>query len=145
MVGGRRRRLIRLVVALAAVGWWAMSTTFLWMPPPKNPTWDWEWLDESVHLTLFFGIAALARAAGLSAPVVLTGCVLWAGVTELVQGQLPWPRTPQLGDAIADTIGALLGLGAVAVLARLRPADTTTPPTEGVGGALWNGRDSNPR
>lgn len=128
MGGRRRRRLTLRLVQLAALGCWVVSTIFLWMPPPANPRWHWEWLDETVHLTLFFGIATLARGAGLSARVVLVGCVAWAAVTELVQGQLPWPRTPQLGDAIADTIGALLGLGAVHLLSRLRP-QTTTPPT----------------
>ena len=129
MGGGRRKRLKQRLVQLVAVGWWGVCTAFLWMPPPKNPTWDWEWLDETIHLTFFFGIAALARAAGLSARVVLVGCIVWAAVTELVQGQLPWPRTPQLGDVVADTLGALLGLGAAHLVLRQRAPNTTTPPT----------------
>jgi VanZ family protein len=86
-----------------------LLTAMLWMPPPANPTWDWQWLDESIHLSLFAGLAGLATWSGGTARTVLLACLVWAIVTEVVQGWLPWPRTPEVGDVVADMIGATLG------------------------------------
>ncbi|MEM1095245.1 MAG: VanZ family protein [Bacteroidota bacterium] len=76
----------------------------------------WEF-DKAVHFVLFFGFGAL----GLWAYPKRTGWVLLAGLayavgTEFYQGLLPWPRTPDLYDAVANSIGLLAG---VAVMHRM--------------------------
>jgi VanZ family protein len=116
----------------------------LWMPPPEHPRWDWEWLDESVHLTLFGGLGGLATLAGGSTRFVLLGCLTWAMVTEVVQGWLPWPRTPELGDIVADMIGALIGWAIGTKLVGWGSPNEDASDRE-VGGVGRNGRDSNPR
>lgn len=92
----------------------------LWSPPPPQPKWRWEWIDETVHVSLFFGFAiAWAIALGRPRWVAAAGVAL-AIATELVQPLLPWERTAQLGDAIADAVGLALGLAIVRVARRTR-------------------------
>jgi len=71
----------------------------------------WEF-DKVAHFALFFGFGAL----GLWAYPKRAGWVLLAGLayavgTEFYQGLLPWPRTPDPYDALANTIGLFAGVG----------------------------------
>ncbi len=112
----RRTRCILAAVATAIL------CVLLWMPPAPGP--DVSHLDKLVHLLLFAGLTLAWRIASVGrVALVLTLCGL-AGLTEWVQGLLPWPRTPDVLDVAADIAGI--------VLASLLPLQR-------------NGWDSNPR
>ncbi|HWB76556.1 MAG TPA: VanZ family protein [Nannocystaceae bacterium] len=102
------RRLVAIGVTFAVLA-------FLWAPPPPAPTIQIPHLDKYLHLGLFFAVAASWRFARMPARRVLAFGILLGIVTEVVQGALPWPRTPDVLDVVADTIGIAIALG----LARL--------------------------
>lgn len=84
----------------------------LWMPPPDVQGIDVPGIDLLVHFGLFvlFGVAWSRCGAG---PVtVIAGAGMLALATELIQGFLPWPRTPSGLDAGADLAGAIVGVWA---------------------------------
>ena len=71
-------------------------------------------LDKLIHVVLFTGFGALwVRALGPRR----TGAVVAAGLayavfTELLQTWLPWERSLEIGDMLADGLGVLLGVAA---------------------------------
>jgi hypothetical protein len=138
------------VRALAVL--WSLGTVLaLWMPPPDTPGLDWPWLDKAVHFGLFGGAAVLWRLSGAGLVEVALGIVAGAALTELGQGMLPWPRTPDALDFTFDLAGATLGvagLGGARALVRRRThrSGATHDDAPGAPEASWrNGRDSNPR
>lgn len=75
-------------------------------------------VDKLVHLLLFAALAASGRWAGLR-PGVLAGLlVLYAAVSEVVQGLSPLNRSASVADLVADVAGVLAGLLLWAGLAR---------------------------
>jgi len=119
--GRRRLPWGRLVATSGAVVWTLAMLAAFWSPPPPQPRWRWEWIDETVHLSSFLVFAIVWSIAGARwRPIAVVGLAL-AAVTELVQPLLPWHRTAQLGDAIADALGLALGLALFAGLRALRP------------------------
>ena len=119
-MGGRRRegelkRIIpRWLWVAAAVAWTVVSVVFLWLPPPDTPP-PFPIPDKLIHFVLFFGIG-LAWHRGVGRPWhVLAGAIVVGAVTEIVQGMLPWPRSPDLADLAADAVGA-----GVAIFASVR-------------------------
>jgi VanZ family protein len=121
VTAGRRRPPWQGVVATSgAVLWTLAMIAAFWSPPPPQPRWRWEWIDETVHLSSFLVFAIAWSIAGTRwRPIALVGLAL-AAITELVQPLLPWHRTAQLGDAIADALGLGLGLALIAGLRALR-------------------------
>ncbi len=94
----------------AAIGWTALLLYAVWGPPPtRAPLFAYE--DKVFHLGGFGGLAA-AWMWALDRPraVVLIG-VLAAVVTEVGQAFLPWPRSPEWADGVADLVGVGLGVG----------------------------------
>ncbi|MEM1270628.1 MAG: VanZ family protein [Bacteroidota bacterium] len=67
-------------------------------------------IDKFVHAALFFGFAWLWRWAGGRTRVVLASGLVYAVMTEIYQGWLPWDRTPDPFDMLANTVGLVLGL-----------------------------------
>ncbi|MBX7084335.1 MAG: VanZ family protein [Nannocystaceae bacterium] len=106
-----------------AVAWTVAVFAMLWAPPPPTPRVEIPHFDKYVHFSLFAIFGALWRWAGLPWRRVLLLAVPIAIATELGQGLVPWPRTPDVLDVVADLAGVGLALGAM----------------------LRNGRDSNPR
>lgn len=82
------------------------------IPGPSLPSVTlWEF-DKVAHFALFFGFGAL----GLWAYPQRVGWVITLGLayaigTEFYQGLLPWPRTPDPYDALANSIGLVVGVG----------------------------------
>jgi VanZ family protein len=76
--------------------------------------------DKVVHFLLFVALAATGRVAGVPAVRLAVGLVAYAGVSEVLQSTLPINRDGDVRDALADTLGALTGLGLV-IAARRRP------------------------
>jgi VanZ family protein len=103
-----------------AIGWTVVVLVMLWSPPPPPPEIEIPYYDLYVHFVLFFGIGGAWRFAGLATRHTLAGGTLFAVVTELVQGVLPWPRTPDVLDVAADVAGLVVATGVMALLVRAR-------------------------
>ena len=83
------------------------------IPGPALPSEGAPGLDKVAHAALFAGFALLwLRAAGLHrvGAVALAG-IVYAVFTEVYQGWLPWERSPDPYDALADVLGVVAGIG----------------------------------
>lgn len=112
---------------LRALRWsilWALIILGLCLMPGKAlPQWDWFALldmDKLVHAGLFFVLAVLLSQAFFSAgsPVhyILWACIISIGYglsTEFMQGLEALGRRTDINDMIANSVGALLGVGYV--------------------------------
>lgn len=112
-----------------AIGWTVAVLVMLWSPPPPPPEITIPYYDLYVHFALFFGVGATWRSAGVGTWKMLVGATLVGIVTELVQGVLPWPRTPDALDVAADVAGLVVAAVTMAVLARAR--DRVVPTSAG--------------
>lgn len=111
---------------LVAAGWTVAVVVMLWVPPPPPPEVIIPYFDKYVHFAQFLGIGVAWGVAHLRWPWVVGGGAVLAAITEVVQGVLPWPRTPDALDVAADVAGLLVATGALAVVRRLRA--TRVPP-----------------
>ena len=75
-------------------------------------------LDKVVHLVLFAALAASGRWAGIRARVLAALLLVYAAVSEVVQGLTPLERSASVADWVADAVGVLAGLLAWAALER---------------------------
>ena len=112
-------RIVRLGTRGGAIAWTLLMLFVFWSPSLVHEPVVW-WADEAVHSGSFFGFAIAWRLARVSAARVALAGVALAITTELVQPLLPWPRTAQIGDVVADACGVAIGLAVVLGLARLR-------------------------
>jgi membrane associated rhomboid family serine protease len=67
-------------------------------------------VDKVVHGGLFAALALSGRWAGIGRPVLAGLLVLYAAVSELIQGIPGLDRDPAVGDWVADVVGVLIGL-----------------------------------
>ena len=67
-------------------------------------------VDKLVHLLLFAALAVSGRWAGVRAGVLGGLLVLYAAVSEVVQGISALGRSASVADWVADTVGVLAGL-----------------------------------
>ena len=67
-------------------------------------------VDKLVHLLLFAALAVSGRWAGARAGVLGALLVLYAAVSEVVQGVTALERSASVADWVADAIGVLAGL-----------------------------------
>lgn len=74
--------------------------------------------DKVVHFLLFAALAVTGRLAGVPPLRLAVGLVAYAGVSEVLQTVLPINRDGDVRDAIADTVGALAGIGVVMLAVR---------------------------
>ena len=65
-------------------------------------------VDKIVHASLFAALAVTGRWAGVARVVLAPVLVLYAAVSEVLQGMIG--RDAAVGDWIADVVGLLLGL-----------------------------------
>jgi len=105
----------RPLTRTAATLWMLAMLVVFWSPSPPNPT-PIPGLDKVIHAVAFAGFGALAAwepwgpwGSSRRWPVVAIGVGL-ALATEWVQGLLPWPRSAELGDVVADVVGLLIGV-----------------------------------
>jgi VanZ family protein len=75
-------------------------------------------VDKVVHLVLFAVLAASGRWAGIRARVLAALLLVYAAVSEVVQGLTPLERSASVADWVADAVGVLAGLLAWAALER---------------------------
>lgn len=105
---------------LLAVGWTLMILALCTVPGVDLPLQGIS-LDKLVHLLLFIGFGFLwLRATDHPWKYlwVLLGGIAFGVGTEFYQGLLPWERTPDPYDALANVVGTLVGLGLYAALNR---------------------------
>ena len=67
-------------------------------------------VDKLVHLLLFAALAASGRWAGVRAGVLAGSLVVYAAVSEVVQGLSALQRSASVADWVADVVGVLAGL-----------------------------------
>jgi hypothetical protein len=65
-------------------------------------------VDKLVHAALFAALALTGRWAGIGRTALAPMLVLYAAVSEVVQGMIG--RDAAVGDWVADVVGLLLGL-----------------------------------
>jgi hypothetical protein len=112
-----------------------VSLAVLFAPPsdvPPSP----DGVDKVVHFSLFAVLAVTGRWAGVRRSVLCAVLVLYAGVSELVQGTDLVDRDASVGDVVADSAGVLAGVLLWRLLAsrRDRPGSATEgPPCAGSG------------
>lgn len=122
-VGMARRYLARVPFAVAVV----LSLVVLFTPASGVPTAP-PGTDKVIHLLVFALLAGTGRWAGLCTVPLVLGLAVYAGVSEVLQAALPIGRDGDALDALVDVAGALLGLGAHALLRRPRGTAGPRPP-----------------
>jgi len=92
-------------VLWAAGIWWLSSN-----PSPPGSSWlKIPHLDKVAHFGLFFVQALLLRLAGVNAPLAFLAALTWGGIDEVHQRFVPG-RAAELGDWMADAVGAAAGI-----------------------------------
>lgn len=103
---------VRLLLAVAWTLGILAACTLPGAAIPAPQLWDF---DKLAHFSLFAGFGwlwmrALEHDLYRRALAVLAAGVAYAVLSELYQGLLPWPRTPDPYDALADAAGAAAGV-----------------------------------
>ena len=78
--------------------------------------------DKVVHATLFAALAVTGLLARLPLVPLALGLVVYAAASEVLQATLPIHRDGDVGDGLADVLGAVVGLALVLAVRRRRPA-----------------------
>ena len=86
-----------------------VSLAVLFAPPSDVPPSPYG-VDKVVHFSLFGVLAVTGRWAGVRRSVLCTVLVLYAGVSELLQGTDLVDRDASVGDVVADSAGVLVGV-----------------------------------
>lgn len=96
-----------------------VSLVLLFTPASGVPT-GIELNDKVVHCALFAALAVTGRLARIKLGPLAVALVAYAGVSEVLQSALPLNRDGDVLDAVADSAGVLLGLGALSLARRDR-------------------------
>jgi VanZ family protein len=86
-----------------------VSLAVLFAPPSDVPS-SPPGVDKIVHFSLFAVLAVTGRWAGVGRGVLAGILVLYAAVSELLQGTDLVNRDASLGDLVADSAGVVVGL-----------------------------------
>ena len=97
-----------------------VSLAVLFAPPGDVPPSPYG-VDKVVHAALFAALAFTARWAGVGGAVTAGLAVLYAAVSEAVQGTDLVRRDASLGDLLADVVGVLVGLLLWRLVQQVRP------------------------
>jgi hypothetical protein len=79
-------------------------------------------VDKLVHVGLFAALALSGRWSGIATRVLAPLLVVYAGVSELLQGLAVVDRSVSAADWVADVVGVLVGLALWAAATRSAPA-----------------------
>jgi VanZ family protein len=80
-------------------------------------------VDKVVHAGLFLALALTGRWAGLRRGTIGLRLVVYAAVSEVLQGLTPLERTASVADWLADVAGLVLGLALWELLGRRAERD----------------------
>ncbi|MDT0277158.1 VanZ family protein [Blastococcus goldschmidtiae] len=111
-----RGKLARAAFAMALLA----SLAVLFAPASDVPSAP-AGVDKVVHLALFAALASSGRWAGVGSRVLVPLLLVYAAVSEVVQGLPALNRSMSVADWIADAIGVLLGLALWGLAARRTP------------------------
>ncbi|WP_235900545.1 VanZ family protein [Lolliginicoccus suaedae] len=67
-------------------------------------------LDKAIHAGMFVALAVASRFARIPVVASLAWLLVFAVASEVLQGALPLDRSPDPMDALADAIGAIMGI-----------------------------------
>ena len=98
-----------------------VSLAVLFAPPSDVPS-SAPGVDKVVHLSLFLALALTARWAGVRWQVALVCLLLYAAVSEVLQGTALVDRDAEFLDWVADATGVVIGVGLWALVGRSRGA-----------------------
>ena len=98
-----------------------VSLGVLFTPASGVPVIDLPGVDKVVHAVLFLCLAVSGRWAGGGRGPLGSVLVVYAAVSEVVQGLAGLGRTASVGDWLADVAGLLLGLVLWELVTRRRP------------------------
>ena len=117
-LGGRRTLDVLLIVYIGAVCWLTFG------PPPALPHLGPPTLLERLaNVALFVpGGALIALRTRWRALRIVVVLAAWSAAIELTQLTLATWRTPDVGDVIMNTTGALVGVALVSAYRRARPS-----------------------
>jgi VanZ family protein len=87
-----------------------VSVVVLFSPASATPSGLPPGADTLTHLVLFAALAWTGRRAGLPVGGLAVGLVAYAVASEVLQAVLPFGRSADPLDAVADVVGAALGL-----------------------------------
>lgn len=113
--------LLRIRPITLALSWTFLILVLLSVPGksvPRVAIWEF---DKLIHGALFFVLTMLwlraLVAENVSRALTVLGCIVtFSFASEWYQQWLPFDRTADLFDAIADTIGALTGIAVWAIV-----------------------------
>jgi hypothetical protein len=86
-----------------------VSLAVLFAPPSDVPS-SPPGVDKVVHVTLFAVLALTGRWAGVGRGMLAGLLLLYAAVSELLQGTELVNRDASIGDLVADSAGVVVGL-----------------------------------
>ncbi|GIV58849.1 MAG: hypothetical protein KatS3mg042_1762 [Rhodothermaceae bacterium] len=106
-----------------ALGWTALIVILLTLPGDTLPDATLLEYDKLGHAVLFgvlgwLWMHALPHSLRVRIAGVLAGGAVFAVMSEFYQGLLPWPRTPDALDVVADVIGLIVGVSLYALRTR---------------------------
>lgn len=94
-----------------------LSLAVLFAPASDVPTAP-AGVDKVVHVALFAALAASGRWAGIGSRALAPLLLVYAAVSELLQGLTVLNRSVSLADWVADAFGVALGLALWAAVVR---------------------------
>lgn len=109
-----------------AVLWTLVILAACSIPGQDLPDIEFFSVDKVAHFSVFTGFGWLwmyASRAPLRTRVirVLAAGIAYGILTEIYQGSLPWDRTPDVYDALADAAGTIAGVLVFARASRTAP------------------------
>ena len=94
-----------------------VSLAVLFAPPSDVPS-AAPGVDKAVHLSLFLALALTGRWAGLGRRVAVVSLLVYAAVSEVLQGTALVDRDAELLDWVADAVGVAAGAALWGLLRR---------------------------
>jgi VanZ family protein len=124
-------RLLNLLQFLSALAFWPAAALVAWGELTPSPPHEAELLwDKAEHFIAYFGLALMATlfwGIRRSLALVFLAVVALGGILEILQAYVG--RDAEWADMLADTLGAMAGLGlGVLLLRRLGPLVTPKAP-----------------
>jgi len=113
MHGALSRGVFAVVVLVSLAMLFAPASDVPFAPPG---------VDKLVHAGIFAALALSGRWAGIGRSVLATLLVIYAAVSEVVQGLSGLGRTASVADWVADVAGLVLGLVAWELVTQRRRA-----------------------
>ncbi len=111
---------LRIFFIIAATVWTVVILVGCLIPIDELPDSVFSVSDKAMHAGLFVGFSCLWLLAGQSIVRVVILGILYGLLIEALQAILPIHRIGDWRDAAADTIGVLLGTGAVVISRKRR-------------------------